>query len=119
MAVHADRRRSEAGVGLTYGTAAATDRDRCRSSGVRAGNKLGKLDEVSSVERKVDDLVGVNDSADDGIFRLGGNGDRVDLNISLTVPTFSCVSTRAVWPTSTVIPSRVRVWKPDASTVTV
>ena len=80
MAVDADRGRSEAGVGLTYGAATSTNSDRCRRAWVGSGNQLGELDEVASVEWEVDDLVGVDDSADDGIFGLGGNGNRVDLN---------------------------------------
>src|SRR5258707_1385586 len=80
LAIDADRGRPEAGVGLTYGAAAATHSDRCRRPGVGSGDKLGELDEVTSVEWEVDDFVGVNDSADDRIFSLGSNGNRVDLN---------------------------------------
>jgi hypothetical protein len=80
LAIHADRRRPEAGVGLTHGSAAATDRDRGRRAGVCPGNKLRELYEVTPVEREIDDLVTVNDSADDGIFSLSRNGNCVYLN---------------------------------------
>src|SRR5262249_55576594 len=80
LAVDADRGRAEAGVGLAHGAAAAPDSNRRRRSGIGPGDKLCKLDEVTSVERQVDDLVGVNDSADDGGFSLCSSGDRVDLN---------------------------------------
>src|SRR5205823_2919984 len=36
--------------------------------------------EIASVKRKIFNLMGVNYSAHDGIFRLGGHGDRIDLD---------------------------------------
>ena len=64
------------GIGLADGAAPAAHGDGAGSAGLHAGNQLGELDEVAAVERKVDDLGGIDDGTDAGVFGLqeGGGG---------------------------------------------
>ena len=87
---------SERSVLLTDGTASAANGDRARGGRLNARDQLCELDEVAAVQRQIDDLRSVDDSADRGGLGLQQGGGGLDVNGFETSPTLRMKSTRAV-----------------------